>query len=73
MIFDSAPVSSWYVLNQGFKVYEKCSGCSSESILYHKARIQGHFGILARCQDCHKEFPIRFKSTQPVQNKAISS
>lgn len=72
MIFDCAPVSSWYVLNQGFKVYEKCTACNSQNIQYHKARIQGHSGILAKCQGCEKQFPVRFRSTQANQNKVVN-
>ncbi len=64
MIYDLAPVSRWYVLSQGFKVYENCSECRSEAISYHKARVPGHRGILARCQNCSKQFPVRFKAKE---------
>ncbi len=65
---DSEIVSGWFVLNSGFKVYGRCSHCSSPNIAYHKDRMTGLKGISSNskgispaCLDCGHGLPPQGK------------
>lgn len=72
MITDTDTVSSWFVLNGGFKVYGRCPACHSPRISYHKARIAGHKGIAPACIDCGKCLPVRFKKDDATPPRFIA-
>ena len=65
-------LSSWFVLNAGFKVYGRCPVCFSHRIAYHKERKTGLKGISSQskgftpaCMDCGKSLLI--KKSQEVK------
>ncbi len=61
MLYNLESVSSWLVLNQGFKVYQCCTQCGSKDVRYYKVRTNAHQGFSPKCHDCQKEFPVRMK------------
>jgi transposase-like protein len=75
---DAETVSSWFVLNSGFKVQATCPSCHSPNVSYHRVRMPGLKGIshnshgfTPACLDCGKNLPNqREKSARkPDQRK----
>lgn len=70
MFIDTTPVSKWLVLSKGFKTYEVCPRCQSDSVVYFKVRSPGYAGFLSRCDSCSKELPIRMKAVSSAHDKS---
>ncbi len=73
MLIDTTPVSRWYVLSKGFKVYEACPKCQSSQVQYFKVREPGFAGIKSQCADCNKEMPVRMKANQIMPRKIAAA
>jgi predicted RNA-binding Zn-ribbon protein involved in translation (DUF1610 family) len=73
MLIDTDTISRWYVMNQGFKVYNECPKCGESHIEYHKARMVGYQGIAAKCIDCGKELPVRFKAVRKTREYILKA
>lgn len=61
---DGETVSTWFVLNSGFKVQATCPACQSPNVSYYCSRHPGLKGIshhskglVPACLDCGKNLP----------------
>ena len=73
MLYDSEPVSEWYVVNKGLKVYTSCPKCENTNIVYRRAWMKGMYGVAPECNHCRKLFPVRMKQTKvkPKDNNSM--